>query len=312
MPYAFTDSPDFAGRLLGDKSDWRGVSAEVISSADRFIIDVLFGNSALKYSETPANPFGASLFITEKSSQSQYDAIVDLLRNGNKFPDGTACFADHGTRFHGLRERPWRALPGNIHLVVQFAPDRAIAHYGVGFTILAAVSVVQAIDTVTGLNGRARTKWVNDIVVGNAKICGVLTYTQAEGEIVTGAVVGIGLNVETTPEVEPTVFVPEAVSIIELAGENESSSQEAVFAVLLERLKGNYELLLDGGYGDLLDFYRGRSAIPGKMVEIHPDSPYDRSHEIIKGKVIEIGDNLELYLEGRSQPVTKGRLALQS
>jgi len=308
----FTDSREFADRLTGEAGGWRRISTDDIEISDSFIIEGLLEVDGLYCADISINPFGQSLFITEESSKSQYDAIIGLLRDGKKLPDGIACLADHGSRFHGLRERPWNALPGNIHLVVQFSPDKVIAHYGVGFTILAAVSVVQTIDRVSGLEGKAQTKWVNDIVVGDAKVCGVLTYTQAEGQTVTGAVIGIGLNVEATPEIEPTVFVPEAVSIRDLTGEDRTVSQGTVLRGLLARLKSNYDLLLGGGYRRLLDFYRERSAIIGKTVEIYPDSPFDKANEIITGKVIGIGDNLELYLEGNPRLATKGRLALKS
>lgn len=312
MPVVYTDSRDFAERLTGGSGGWRKILTDDIDISDSIIIEELLEVDRLYCTDISVNPFGESLFITAESSKSQYDAIIGLLRDGKKLPDGIACLADHGSRFHGLRERPWNALPGNIHLVVQFSPDRAIAHYGVGFTILAAVSVVQTIDLVAGLKDKAGTKWVNDIVINNAKVCGVLTYTQAEGTTVTGAVIGIGLNVEAAPEIETTVFVPEAVSIRDLVGEEGTVSQGAIFKDLLKRLKSNYDLLLGGEYRQLLDFYRERSAIMGKTVEIYPDSPFDKSSETISGKVIGIGDNLELYLEGRARPITKGRLALKS
>jgi BirA family transcriptional regulator, biotin operon repressor / biotin---[acetyl-CoA-carboxylase] ligase len=312
MPYVYTDSPDFARGLLNPAEDWTAVVPGNSDSSERLLARELFEAGTPVCSRITDHPFDASVFITEKTSKSQYDAIVDLLREGTSLPDGTVCFADHGSRFHGLRERPWSALPGNIHLVVQFAPNRKILNYGIGFTILAAVSVVQTIDTVVGLEGKAATKWVNDIVIGEAKVCGVLTYTQAEAETVTGAVIGIGLNVEATPDVEPTIFVPSAVSLRDLAGNGESAGQRGVLKSLLENLRRNYDLLVGGNYRTLLNFYRERSAIIGRRVEIHPDSPFDKPGEVVSGRVIGIGDNLELFLEDRTEPVTKGRLALKS
>ena len=39
-------------------------------------------------------------------------------------------------------------------------------------------AVVDALDAVPGLEGRARIKWVNDILIGDAKVAGILAYTQ--------------------------------------------------------------------------------------------------------------------------------------
>lgn len=312
MSLVYTDHREFADRMLGDAGKWDSILPGRIDTSDRMLIESLLKPDDILAAESGRNPFGEAMFITAESERSQYDKMIGFLRDGISFGDGTVCLADCGSRFHGLRERPWSALAGNIHLVVQFAPNKKIEHYGVGFTILAAVSVVQAIDSIEDLKGRAQTKWVNDIIVDGGKICGVLTYTQAEGDIVTGGVIGIGLNVEATPEIEPTLFVPKAVSIRDLIGEDQSVSQGKMFRDLLKCLKRNYDLLIAGDYRELLDFYRSRSSILGKMVQIYPDSPFDHSGEIVSGKVTGIGENLELFLEGREAAVTWGRLAFKS
>ncbi len=227
-------------------------------------------------------------------------------------PDKTFCLAGSGAKFHGLHGREWSSPPGNIYLAVCLRPNRAIEHYAPGFTILTAVSVIETIDTLTGMKGRAGSKWVNDIVIDGVKVCGVLAHTQTEGEIVSAAVLGIGLNVETTPEIPATPSVPKAGSLRELTQNPEAVSQAKVLPVLIKRLTENYRNLLDSRYTDLLNIYRKRSIVTGREVEIYPDSPEDEDGDIISGKVTEIGENLELFLDGHKEPITKGRLVLKS
>jgi biotin-(acetyl-CoA carboxylase) ligase len=203
-------------------------------------------------------------------------------------------------------------LEGNIHLSAFLAPGQKVDHFGVGFTILSAVSVVETIDFMEGLEKKASIKWVNDILIANAKVSGVLAHTQSQGEIVTSAVLGIGINVESTPHVERDPFVPGVASLRDFVPSSNKCNQRLVFNKLAPCLDRNYRLLLSGEYLRLLDFYRQRSQVIGREVSVYPDLGGVTSEELVSGRVISIGENLELYLEGVKTPVSKGRLVLKS
>jgi BirA family biotin operon repressor/biotin-[acetyl-CoA-carboxylase] ligase len=251
------------------------------------------------------------LFLVEHAPRSHYDLLIELARRGTALPDGVLCLAGSGDKFHGFKDRPWSACPGNIHLSVYLAPARPIAQYGVGFTILAAVSVVDTLDSIPGLNARAGIKWVNDILIEGAKVGGVVAYTQTANGTVSAAVLGIGLNVETRPLVEPTPFVPRVAALRDFASGPSTITQGQAFDRLIRALDRNYRLLLEGRNYVLLDRYRARSLILGRKVSIRSDEAGFESEIIATGRVRGIGENLELLLEGSSQPVWKGRLVLE-
>jgi len=308
----FTDNIDFGNRIWPQQPEWNDGYSETFPENIRAIINEVYQGRGLRSAAGPKHPLGRYAFLFEFANDSHYDLVIEMLRRGITIPHGTIFIADSGNRFHGLREREWAALSGNIHLVVFLAPNRPVKNYGIGFTIIAAVSVVQAIDRISGLKGRAQTKWVNDIVIEGAKVCGVLTHTQVEGEVVTGAVLGIGLNVERTPKIEPSIFVPKAAALGDFVSAGKGVMQRSVLVSLLDCLKVNYDYLVGGDYNRLVDFYRERSAILGKEVQIYPDSPFDKDCEVISGRVDRIGENLELYLEGKASPIIKGRLAFNT
>ena len=89
------------------------------------------------------------------------------------------------------------------------------------------------------------------------------------------------------------------------------SLQEKVLFQLLHSLDENYQLLLDGHYETLLNRYRERSIVIGHQVTVMSDSPGKKSYQVASGKVIEIGENLELILRGHPKPITSGRLILK-
>ena len=67
------------------------------------------------------------------------------------------------------------------------------------FTILAALSVAEALNQIAGLEEKAQIKWVNDILLERSEGGRSSGLHSEPGETVTSAVLGIGVNVETTP-----------------------------------------------------------------------------------------------------------------
>jgi BirA family biotin operon repressor/biotin-[acetyl-CoA-carboxylase] ligase len=271
----------------------------------------LFGTGGVLQSAVETGFCWRHLFVVEFAARSQFDLLVELSRDRGAVPDGTVCLAATGREFHGFKNRSWSALRGNLHLSMYVAPARRIENFATAFTVLAAVSVVEAIDCVRGLRNRAGIKWVNDILIEGAKVSGVLAYTQRMKEAVKGAVLGIGLNVETAPRVEPTPFVPAAASLRDFVPEAESCNQELVFGGLLRALDRNYRLLLGGGYRQLLERYRQRSLVVGRAVKICSEDSDATRRVIAAGRVTGMGDNLELFLEGLNRPISMGRLVLE-
>ena len=300
-----TDSIGYAEKLLERELNWKKDPGSEGSLEIAVIGRSLFGDKRLFWCGVESGPLWQYLFVAETSPESQYDALVRLARQKVKLPDGLLCMAATGSGFHGFKKRPWKSLAGNIHLSVFLSPDRVIAHIGGSFMALPAVSVIQTLDTIKGLENRATVKWVNDILVEDAKVCGVLAHSQTIGKTVTGVVLGIGLNVGATPEIEPDGFVSRAASLHSFVRDKDVCRQGLVFKRLIRMLEKNYFSLLNGGESVLMDFYRERSCITGRDVTICFD---DKCREVISGKVCGIGDNLELYLEGVEKPVTKGRL----
>ena len=67
-------------------------------------------------------------------------------------------------------------------------------------TMIASVSVAQAVESYIGLN--PIIKWPNDILINGKKICGILTELESEIDTIKNAVVGIGINVNNKINVD--------------------------------------------------------------------------------------------------------------
>ena len=179
-----------------------------------------------------------------------------------------------------------------------------------GFIVAAVIAALQTVKSFDLNDEDAAIKWVNDILIDNKKIGGVLARLQKLGRITESAVLGIGLNVSQTPSVQRNSYVHGAAAISDFVKDRESCLHSDAFPRLIECLGMNIEMLLNGEYPGLLDLYRQHSMALGREVSIYRDARELSSQLVAKGKVQSIGDSLELFLEGEHGPITNGRLKL--
>ena len=94
--------------------------------------------------------------------------------------------AERQTEGYGKYGRDFYSPLGGIYMSVILPLDKTSAE----FTMMAAVAVCRAIEAVC--DKKVQIKWVNDIILNDKKIGGILTESCGEN-----AIIGIGLNVYT-------------------------------------------------------------------------------------------------------------------
>lgn len=256
--------------------------------------------------------FWSRAVIIAEAPSSQFDALRRALADGLDLSGPTACVALTGRGFRGQRDRPWAAVPGNLHLcVVLPAPGLATGALP-SLPMLPVVALVDAIRSLAGGALRPGIKWVNDVLIDGRKVGGVLTATQTQGERVSSILLGIGLNVAAAPEVPPTPFVPRVGC---LADAGARVTWDAAAVAVLAALGRRLAVLVESGPGPLLDAYRGASVVIGREVCILPDpepggtAVAERPAATLRGIVRGIAADLSLVVDGIDAPVTRGRLA---
>jgi len=143
---------------------------------------------------------------------------ADLLdRAAAGAPEGVVLAAEEQLAGRGRMGRAWVSPPRASLTFSLLVRPHAVAPARRGWLpLLAGVAVAAAVRAVAGVD--ARLKWPNDVLVGPAKLGGILA--EAAGDAV---VVGIGLNVSTEPaELPPPGPAPggalTATSLRALAG----------------------------------------------------------------------------------------------
>ena len=307
------DCPD---RLTGLVPAWSPASPGSLEADDQAVWRAS-GTRDRLWRATGADPAPAGFWshglIVAEARASQFDVLREALAGGWTPPGPVAWAALGGRGFHGQRGRPWLAGPGNLHLCAAFPEPGLSARDAASLPMLPAVAMVDAIRAMTGGALRPGIKWVNDVLLDGRKVGGFLTATQIQGERVSAALVGIGLNVSTTPPVPPTPFVPSAGSLAE-AGSHATWAD--AWVAVLEALGRRMSEIVGAGSAGVLDAYRDASLVVGREVCVFEEEPADGESSpgrppllLHRGVVRGIRPDLALVLEGQGTPVTRGRLA---
>jgi BirA family biotin operon repressor/biotin-[acetyl-CoA-carboxylase] ligase len=112
-------------------------------------------------------------------------------------PGGTVVLAEAQTAGRGRQGRTWtapRASGLTMSGLVRFVSAEARPNLGL-LPLAAAVAVCEACEAAAPI--RCLIKWPNDVEVGGRKLAGILTESRPQSG---WAVVGIGINVNITPE----------------------------------------------------------------------------------------------------------------
>ncbi len=132
----------------------------------------------------------------------------------------------------------------------------------VSVTTAAAVAVVKAIEKLTYT--RPSIKWVNDVYLGDKKICGILTegISGFEQGIAQALIIGIGINLSTSD-------FPEAIKNTAGAINDKKLKRNALISEVANELCKIISELPDRSY---IDDYRRYSMIIGKKIDFYKNN----------------------------------------
>ena len=169
-------------------------------------------------------PFAGKLhhFATIESTNTY---ALEQARQGA--PHGSFYVSDEQTAGRGRSDHEWHsAASQGLYLSVLLRPSIAIADL-VWIPLLAGLAAHDAIREVTALAPDLR--WPNDLLIGPRKTAGILVEGQTEGDQVTAAVIGIGINLHQ--QSFPAGLATEPTSL-DLETGRYTSRQQLLIAIL--------------------------------------------------------------------------------
>ena len=205
-------------------------------------------------------------------------------------PHGTVIFAEGQTSGRGRRGRSWASLPGSS-LLCSFLlrpgipPER--------LSLVTALGALAVTDVAHRFGVAARVRFPNDVYVGRNKLAGILAESRFSSSQPGAIVVGVGLNVTSSPSDLP------ATSLSQECGK--SMEREEVARYLIESID-QWVSRLDGPVEPFQRAWHSRSDLIGNRVSIRQEG------ESFSGTVLDVHclEGVRLQLEGGGEKLFRG------
>ncbi len=205
---------------------------------------------------------------------STNDELKKLAAAGE--PEGCVMIAKRQTAGKGRGGRSFYSPEGGIYMSILLRP-KTKGFETTAVTAAAAVAVAKSIGKHAGI------KWVNDILIDEKKVCGILTEAVFDASAKPAyVIVGIGINCD-----EPEVGFPEEIKNIAGAvfkpGEGDCEK-------LRQAVLDHFFDLYTSGKTRIAREYRERCVTLGKRIE------FQRGEDLLTGTAVAIGDDFKLLL----------------
>jgi BirA family biotin operon repressor/biotin-[acetyl-CoA-carboxylase] ligase len=225
---------------------------------------------------------------------STNDRVRERARAGAK--TGLVVLAEEQTSGRGSGGRRWISAPGKgLWMSVLLRPgDVPPGVVTLGAGVAVQMGIWCAADVATEL------QWPNDVMVGDAKLCGILAEALSERAIA----LGIGVNVHGAPS---TAEIGRAAVPLDLVA-GRPVERNVLAAGILSGIEGAFKEIAAGRGGELLAAWRRRSNHLGARVRI------TMGEEVVVGVALDIDSTGALLLEGedgRVRTIVSGSLELE-
>jgi BirA family biotin operon repressor/biotin-[acetyl-CoA-carboxylase] ligase len=198
------------------------------------------------------------------SITSTMDTALQLGLKGAS--DGTLIIAESQTKGRGRLGRNWFSPKyKGIYISLILRPEALPGSVSI-LTLLAGVSIVEAVKEFTGIS--CEIKWPNDIIIRHKKLGGILTELNAEMDKVNFVVIGMGLNVNN----DKSGLISGATSLKEQ--KKDEVSRVGLLQEILRCTEINYLNWQHKGAKPILDKWREYSMTLGKRVKVYCQSEH--------------------------------------
>jgi BirA family biotin operon repressor/biotin-[acetyl-CoA-carboxylase] ligase len=200
------------------------------------------------------------LYLHEINSTN--DLAKELADYGTS--EGTVVIAETQTAGRGRLGRRWFSPRGGLFFSVILRPKITVKE-SVKLVFVAGLAVAEVLHENYGV--RVETKWPNDVLINDRKVCGILSEMKTKGENVSYVVIGVGVNANINVKEE----FPEELKTVATSLQNELGRKvrlEELLKLLLEKLENVYEQFMKGGFHRVLNMWKKYASFLGKNVEV--------------------------------------------
>lgn len=213
-------------------------------------------------------------------------------------PEGTLVIAASQRSGKGRRGKEWISPAGGLWMTIILRPD-VEANKAPQLTLVTGVVVALTLAQEYGLD--VGIKWPNDILIGDKKVCGILTEVKTENEKVDYVLVGIGIDLNVDIGAFPWEMQGSTTSLKAQLGRE--IDEVELIKRLLEIFETQYNQFQDDNFRDVLNQWRKLSSTIGSRVEVH------KKGETLYGEAVGVSKDGKLIVEledGTLRPIISG------
>ncbi|MEW6274724.1 MAG: biotin--[acetyl-CoA-carboxylase] ligase [Bacillota bacterium] len=217
-------------------------------------------------------------------------------------PDGALVVAEEQTGGRGRLGRGWFSPFGEgiWCSLILYPPVNSVE--APPLTMLTAVAVARAVRQAAGVS--PGIKWPNDLLLGDKKICGILTEMSAEMERINYLIIGTGINVNI--EDFPGEIKSVATSLKAYAGR--AVSRVKLLQAYLQEMELLYRIWLKEGFPPVLKLWKEL------CVTLHRPVRVSSLKESVEGWAEDVDAQGNLILrtaDGAVRRITAGEVSLR-
>lgn len=240
-----------------------------------------------------------NVFMDVKKEMPSTNQFLKKKGIEENLPHGSFAVAEAQTEGKGRRGRSFFSPPGSgLYLSVLLRPHKT-AQESLFLTAAGAVAVCRCVEKICGVS--LEIKWVNDLYLGERKVCGILT--EAVSDFETGdielVIVGVGLNLR-----EPEGGFPKAIA--DMAGAVLKPGTHVDRNLLAAGIVN--ELLLEAEKEGIPEEYRTRNMVPGRRVRV---SYGNRERCVDAKEILPDGRLLVINEQGQEEILPCGDVSLR-
>lgn len=199
------------------------------------------------------------------------------------------CTVDLQSAGHGRRGKRWVSRPGNVAVSLLEHLPLGLDALG-GLSLVTGIAVAETLVASTGLD--VRVKWPNDLLVGGAKLGGLLTGVQicdagGAGAPCTRVVTGIGLNVVHDPRIAAL-----GIGGTSLAAAGAGAiDRDRLVGLVAARVRLAHHRFAASGWAAFADAWEPLDALAGHVVEV------SLGGESVRGRALGVDANGALRVD---------------
>ncbi|MBR3212913.1 MAG: biotin--[Methanosphaera sp.] len=184
----------------------------------------------------------------------------------NDAPEGTVIIAEQQTAGRSRSKNDWASPEGGIWMTLILKPEVTLLEAS-KLTIVTGVAIAKTLHDKFNLD--AGIKWPNDIMIGNKKICGILTEAVTDYDDLKAVLIGVGIDVNINQSDLPDNLQDIATTVSEESTEEIKRAEiMKVFFSIFEEL---YEEFKNGQFKHIIGEWRRLSSTTGNRVKVYKD-----------------------------------------